>query len=76
MAWTDTLLDASFKGIVFEIVSTDDSAERVTVEHSYPYVDGSDIEDMGRGPRRVNIEAIFYGDDYEKIGRASCRERV
>lgn len=65
MAWAQTLLEASFRGIVFDIVKTDDSAERATVEHSYPYVDGSDIEDMGRGPRRISVEAIFYGADYE-----------
>lgn len=65
MAWTQTLLDASFKGIVFDVVKTDDSSERSTVEHSYPYVDGSDIEDMGRGARHISIEAVFYGDDYE-----------
>lgn len=65
MAWAQTLLDASFKGIVFEVVKTDDSSERATAEHSYPYVDGSDIEDMGRGARHISVEAIFYGDDYE-----------
>lgn len=65
MAWADTLLDASFKGVTFEVVKTNDSSERVTVEHSYPYVDGADIEDMGRGARRFSVDAIFHGDDYE-----------
>lgn len=65
MAWAQTLLDASFRGLAIEIVKTDDSAERAVVEHSYPYVDGSDVEDMGRGARHISIEAIFYGDDYE-----------
>ncbi len=65
MAWAQTLLDASFKGIVFEVVKTDDSSERSVAEHSYPYVDGSDVEDMGRGARHISVEAVFYGDDYE-----------
>jgi len=65
MAWANTLLDASFKGIVFEVVKTDDSSERAIAEHSYPYVDGSDIEDMGRGARHISVEAVFYGEDYE-----------
>ncbi|MBI5435962.1 MAG: DNA circularization N-terminal domain-containing protein [Nitrosomonadales bacterium] len=65
MAWSQTLQDASFKGIVFEVVKTDDSSERAIAEHTYPYVDGSDIEDMGRGARRISVEAVFYGDDYE-----------
>lgn len=66
MAWDKTLLEASYNGIVFDIVKTDDSAEHVIVEHSYPYVDGSDIESMGRGARRISVEAVFYGDDYEE----------
>lgn len=65
MAWADTLLEASFRGVVFDIVKTDDCVDRALAEHSYPYVDGADVEDMGRGARRVNVEAIFYGADYE-----------
>lgn len=65
MAWSQTLQDASFRGIVFEVVKTDDSSERAIAEHTYPFVDGSDIEDMGRGARRISVEAVFYGDDYE-----------
>lgn len=65
MAWEFTLQDASFRGIIFEIVKTDDSAERAIAEHSYPYVDGADIEDMGRGANRVAVEAVFSGFDYE-----------
>lgn len=65
MAWAQTLLEASFRGIVFDIVKTDDTADRAIAEHSYPYVDGSDVEDMGRGARHISVEAIFYGDDYE-----------
>lgn len=59
------MLDASFRGVVFDIVKTEDDAARSVVEHSYPYVDGSDIEDMGRNARRISVEAIFFGDDYE-----------
>jgi prophage DNA circulation protein len=65
MAWANTLLDASFRGIVFDIVKTDDTADRALVEHAYPYVDGADVEDMGRGARHISVEAVFYGDDYE-----------
>lgn len=65
MAWTDSLLDATFRGITFDCVSTDDSVDRSIVSHEYPYVDGADIEDMGRGPRHFALQAVFYGDDYE-----------
>jgi prophage DNA circulation protein len=65
MAWEKTLLEATFRGIVFDVVKTDDDFSHATVEHSYPYVNGSDVEDMGRGARRISVEAVFYGDDYE-----------
>lgn len=65
MAWEQTLLDASFRGVAFDIVKTDDSAERALAEHSYPYVDGADVEDMGRGAHHISVEAVFYGPDYE-----------
>lgn len=60
MAWSESLLDCSFRGFVFDVLRTDDSAERSTAEHAYPYVDGSDIEDLGRGSRRVSIEAMLW----------------
>lgn len=65
MAWSDSLLDASFRGVKFDILKTEDSADRAVAEHAYPYIDGADIEDLGRGSRRISVEAIFYGDDYE-----------
>lgn len=66
MAWSDTLLDASFRGVRFDIISTDDSADRALAEHAYPYLDGADVEDLGRGPRSIAVEAIFFGADYEQ----------
>jgi len=65
MAWVDTLLEASFRGLTFDIVSVEDVLDRATAEHTYPYVDGADLEDMGAGPRRIAVEAVFWGDDYE-----------
>lgn len=65
MAWADKLLTASFRGVEFDILSTDDEAERALALHEYPYKDGADVEDMGRHARRVTIRAIFFGDDYE-----------
>ncbi|MDP3841048.1 MAG: DNA circularization N-terminal domain-containing protein [Oxalobacteraceae bacterium] len=65
MAWENTLLPASFRGILFEVVSTGDDIERAIVSHEYPYVDGANVEDMGRAARRISMTAVFYGDDYE-----------
>jgi prophage DNA circulation protein len=66
MAWSESLLDCSFRGVVFEVIKTNDGAERATAEHAYPYVDGASVEDLGRGPRSVSLEAFFYGQDYEQ----------
>jgi prophage DNA circulation protein len=65
MTWALNLLPASFRGVEFDILSTDDEADRALARHAYPYRDGEDIEDMGRRARRISIKAIFYGDDYE-----------
>jgi prophage DNA circulation protein len=65
MAWEDTLLDATFRGVVFDVLRTKDSTQRDTVSHEYPYLDGADIEDLGRKARRFSLTAVFWGDDYE-----------
>ncbi|MCM8595129.1 DNA circularization protein [Accumulibacter sp.] len=66
MAWEQSLLEASFRGVVFDVLATTDARERSTVEHAYPYLDGADVEDLGAGARTVSLEAIFFGDDYEE----------
>lgn len=65
MAWENTLLPASFRGINFEVISTNDDLARAVVVREYPYLDGAGTEDMGRAARRVSMTAVFYGDDYE-----------
>lgn len=65
MAWKDTLLDASFRGVPFDCQRTADSIEREVARYAYPHVDGEDIEDLGQKARDVTITAIFFGDDYE-----------
>lgn len=66
MSWKDNLLEASFRGIVFDVISTDDDAERAHARHEYPYQDGGDVEDMGRHVRLFKLRAIIFGDDYEQ----------
>jgi prophage DNA circulation protein len=65
MAWKDTLLAASFRGVTFDCLSTTDGAQRAHASHEYPYRDGADVEDLGRGARRIQMRAIFFGADYE-----------
>jgi prophage DNA circulation protein len=65
MAWRDTLLPASFRGVAFDVIAVRDDVERALVQHEYPYRNGAEIEDMGRRPRKVTFRAVFWGDDYE-----------
>jgi prophage DNA circulation protein len=60
--WAENLLEASFGGVKFDCLSIDDSFDKATVEHAFPYLAGAEVEDMGRGPRKVSIQAIFYDD--------------
>ena len=69
MAWANSLLDASYRGVSFHVLRTDDGADRSTAEHAYPYVDGADIEDRDRGPRRFRAEVIVWGAAYEEALR-------
>ncbi|MEW9901012.1 DNA circularization N-terminal domain-containing protein [Chitinivorax sp. PXF-14] len=66
MAWSDSLLDCSFRGVTFDVTQTDDGAERSLVEHAYPWLDGASVEDLGRAARSLRINAVLFGDDYEQ----------
>ncbi|WP_124076174.1 DNA circularization protein [Burkholderia gladioli] len=66
MAWKDTLQDASFRGVVFDVMRTDDPIERDVARYAYPHVDGEDIVDLGQKARETTLVAIFFGDDYEE----------
>lgn len=67
MAWSDSLQDARFRGIVFDVLKVDDEIARATAEHAYPYADGAEIEDLGRAARRITLDAVFFGDHYEAL---------
>ena len=65
MAWEKRLLAAQFRGAIFDCQLADDDGERHAAEHARPYVDGAEMEDLGRGARRIRMKAVFFGDDYE-----------
>lgn len=65
MAWQDTLLDASFRGFVFDLLNEHYGGGHRVCRHAYPYKDGADVEDMGLEPRRFDMTAVLWGDDYE-----------
>jgi prophage DNA circulation protein len=60
MSWKDNLLDASFRGLVFDCLQTEDEAERDTASHAYPYIDGEDVEDLGRKAPAAADGGIFW----------------
>lgn len=66
MAWVDTFLDASFRGVPFELLSTTDINKQTVVPHTLPYTNGGNLESMGFDPETFSIPAIFYGEDYER----------
>ncbi|HDR9274166.1 TPA: DNA circularization N-terminal domain-containing protein [Burkholderia vietnamiensis] len=70
MAWENTLFDASFRGVPFDVQRTDDTIDRDTAEYAVPHVDGEDVEDLGLKAHTVSIAAIFFGDDYEERMKA------
>ena len=65
MGWEEALLDASFRGAKFDCVRTRDAAQHDVARFKYPYLDGEDTDDLGRGARDISITAVFFGDDYE-----------
>ncbi|WP_311515256.1 DNA circularization protein [Oligella urethralis] len=65
MAWEFTLLDASFRGVSFDVTNTSDEVSRDVQQHLYPYVDGADQEDLGCRARQISMTAVFTGRTYE-----------
>jgi prophage DNA circulation protein len=65
MAWREKLLDASFRGVKFDVQGTGRSGSRSIVQNEYPYVAGADLEDMNLKPRQFRFKVIIWGDDYE-----------
>jgi len=65
MAWSQTLLQASFKGITFDVESVSDATTRSVAMNEYPYTDGADAEDLGTQAKRMRFTAIVWGSDYE-----------
>lgn len=65
MAWKDRLQEASFRGVVFDVMAESSKHGHAHSQHEYPYVDGANIEPMGLKARRFDFECIFFGSDYE-----------
>jgi prophage DNA circulation protein len=70
MSWEEELETASFDGVEFDVQKTTDSLMRRWSEHTYPFKDGADIDDMGREARPTKLTAVFIGQDAsERLGK-------
>lgn len=65
MGWAENLQNASYKGVPFDVTKTSDQTGRDHAEYTYPFVDGADLKDLGRKPRRFRLTAFLWGDTYE-----------
>ena len=64
MSWL-TLLDASFRGVPFQVESITDKGEKSLALHEYPYRPGAEVEDLGRKARVIPVKALFWGLSYK-----------
>jgi prophage DNA circulation protein len=67
MAFSRNLRPASFRGIQFEVESRSVNGGRRLAEHTYPYRDDPNPEDMGRKARGLSVEAFLFGSSYRSV---------
>lgn len=69
MAWTDEISEAVYtapsgKRIVFNYESSlNRSTPLKTAEHTFPDVDGAEVQSLGLGGKKFPMTAIFFGGD-------------
>lgn len=61
---SDNLRPASFRGVMFQVESTDLGAGRRTQLHEYPQRDKPYVEDLGRATRDLAFSGFVVGEDY------------
>lgn len=61
---SDSLRQASFRGVPFHVETTELGAGRRTQLHEYPKRDKPDVEDLGRATRDLSFSGFVVGDDY------------
>lgn len=62
--FSQNLRPATWRGIAFEVDSTDLGAGRRTQLHEYPQRDKPWVEDLGRAARELSFEGFVVGPDY------------
>ncbi len=63
MAFFDQLLQASFGGVPFGVLSGEARFGRRQAIHEYPFRDKPWVEDLGRSARRVNVTGFLIEND-------------
>ncbi|WP_424139903.1 DNA circularization N-terminal domain-containing protein [Roseomonas chloroacetimidivorans] len=63
MAFADTLLAASWRGIEFGVRASEYARGRRVAVHQYPYRDDIWAEDLGRAGRIIGFSGFLVGDD-------------
>lgn len=61
---SDNLRPASFRGVPFQVESTELGAGRRTQLHEYPRRDKPYVEDLGRAARDLAFSGFVVGEDY------------
>lgn len=61
---SDNLRPASFRGVPFQVESTELGAGRRTQLHEYPQRDKPYVEDLGRAARDLAFSGFVVGEDY------------
>lgn len=61
---SDSLRPASFRGVPFQVESTELGAGRRTQLHEYPQRDKPYVEDLGRATRDLSFYGFVVGEDY------------
>lgn len=65
MGWKDDLQDASFRGVHFECITTNETGSKSLAIKQAPYSNNASVEDMGNNPIKISIEAVFSGENYK-----------
>lgn len=65
MSWSETLLDASYRGVPLNVIDENLQAQRSIAQHGTPYRDGDSCEDLGRGARHFPMRVVLFGVNYE-----------
>lgn len=60
----DNLFPASFRGVAFDVTTSDLTIGRRTQTFEYPQRDRPFVEDLGRAARLIQVEAIIVGPDF------------